>query len=207
MKKKQLLMFAMLFATTLISTIASAKGGGDGSFDKGTISVTAGYGYGLAGSLFSAYDSYSDYTFSKLGPITARIEYGVSKKIGLGLSVNYSSYNVEWKQPGVYPSPSTTLYKAGFKGVGYSALLRMNLHFANGEKIDPYWGFGLGYRGGSYTFSSDDSHALNQSVKTLIPVGFETTIGLRYYFTPNIGAYAEVGLGKALAQVGVAFKF
>ena len=34
-------------------------------------------------------------------------------------------------------------------------------------------------------------------------MGFETTIGARYYFTDNIGLYAETGLAKAVIQAGL----
>ncbi|MBL0138904.1 MAG: hypothetical protein IPP86_10295 [Bacteroidetes bacterium] len=36
------------------------------------------------------------------------------------------------------------------------------------------------------------------SIFNPIPLGFETTVGARYYFTDNIGTYVEAGLVKVL---------
>jgi len=89
-----------------------------------------------------------------------------------------------------------------------SALARMNIHFGSSDKLDVYWGFGIGYRTNNfkyYTTDPDDETVL--AWKALLPIGFETTMGVRYYLTDNIGIYAEAGLGKSVAQAGLAIKF
>jgi hypothetical protein len=41
----------------------------------------------------------------------------------------------------------------------------------------------------------------------MMPLGFESTLGARYMFTPNIGLYSEVGIAKAAFQFGLNAKF
>ena len=47
----------------------------------------------------------------------------------------------------------------------------------------------------------------NNQLYNVIPLGFESTIGLRYLFTDNIGAYMELGWSKSLMQFGVVGRF
>ena len=66
----------------------------------------------------------------------------------------------------------------------------------------------VGYRSGTWKFESTDPNGTNDlNISNSFPLGFETTIGARYYFTDNIGLYAETGLAKAVIQAGLSFKF
>ena len=40
-----------------------------------------------------------------------------------------------------------------------------------------------------------------------VPVTFELTMGLRYYFTENIGVYVETGITRSLLQGGITARF
>jgi len=196
MKNKKLLI-SVIVAMAFITTNINAQ-----AFDKGKIIVSAGYGFGLGGAVWKTYEGYLNYSFSSLGPIHGKFEYGVSEKIGLGLSINYRSYKVAWAVG------TNNEYEAGWKGSSLSALARMNIHFGDSDKLDAYWGFGLGYRSNNfdyYTTYPNDPSVLTW--KALVPIGFETTFGIRYYFTDNIGLYAEVGAAKSIAQAGLAVKF
>ena len=83
----------------------------------------------------------------------------------------------------------------------------MNIHFGVKEKLDPYWGIAAGYRIASYTQTSTDPDYDFESFTSPLNVGFETTLGLRYYFTDNIGVYGEIGLAQSVLQLGLAVKF
>jgi opacity protein-like surface antigen len=203
MKKKLLLSFVLL-TTMLFSSRMVAQS--DDAFAKGKVIISVGYGYpNFTKSLFKTYDGYAGYSASGMGPLTGKVEYALSDKIGLGVCVNYVQYKVQWNSDII---GGTSTYKAGWKGTSFSALLRMNLHFATSEKLDPYWGIGVGYRANNYTYFNEDPTASSAlSLKGAIPVGFETTLGMRYFFTKNIGAYVELGIAKALAQGGLTIKF
>ncbi|MBN2683134.1 MAG: hypothetical protein JXR58_11540 [Bacteroidales bacterium] len=69
------------------------------------------------------------------------------------------------------------------------------------------WGFGMGYRIASWSLEDNDPDYGNLSYENLMPFGFETTFGCRFMFAPTFGAYAEVGIAKAIFQGGIALKF
>jgi opacity protein-like surface antigen len=180
------------------------------AFGQGKSIVSIGYGFpNLGKSFFKTYESYSDYKVTGFGPMHIKYEYGVSDKIGLGLSVNIVTFKVAWTETPWSSADSTASYEHRIKSSAYSALARMNLHFATQAKIDPYWGFGLGYSGRKYTYETDDPNYPDDtfSLTNLIPLGFESTIGCRFYFTDNIGAYIEAGFSKSIVQGGLVAKF
>ena len=63
-------------------------------------------------------------------------------------------------------------------------------------------------RFGKLNVSSQYS-AFTPSIKlpNLSKIGFETTIGMRYFLTENIGVYAEFGPAKSLIQGGLSVRF
>ena len=89
--------------------------------------------------------------------------------------------------------------------------LRSAYHFDFGIKnFDPYAGITLGYN--IVKFSADfpsgyDLYAalVEDSAVSFFLWGFE--VGATYYFTPNIGAYAELGYGVGIFRAGLAYRF
>lgn len=194
-----------LLILALISTNVQGQ-----AFEQGNIIISAGYGYGSKGLIVRLIEeeigANANFSSKYLGPIVGKFEYGASDKVGVGISFNYKSFDLSYSDYGSVDTVS--IYKAGYKGAQMSVLARMNLHFGTTEKVDWYWGLGLGYRSGSRTFYSDEPNGSSSlSFKNFIPIGFETTVGMRYFFTPNIGIYIEAGLAQALAQGGLAVKF
>ena len=184
------------------------NGRGGDAFAEGKMIITVGYGFPNVGkSVLKTYESYAGYKVSGFGPLSVKGEYALSDKIGFGLSVNYVSFAATWIEDGTDAAGNTIPYTYTFSRSSVSVLGRMNIHFATSEKLDPYWGVGAGYRTGSYKFTSNDPFYTGNITFPTIPFGFETTIGLRYYFSDNIGAYVEMGYAKALIQGGLALKF
>jgi hypothetical protein len=203
MKNKTLFLITLI--TALISSANSRAGGGD-AFEQGKIIISAGYGFSTSGAYFRSLEKESNYSAKFLGPIAGKFEYGASDKVGIGISFNYRSFDVNYSQYGTVDTVS--LYTSGYKGKQFSVLARINTHFGTTDKLDFYWGLGIGYRGGNRTFYTTDPQGTDSfSFKTLIPLGFETTLGVRYFFTDNIGVYVEAGLAKSLVQGGLAVKF
>ena len=67
---------------------------------------------------------------------------------------------------------------------------------------------GAGYGNRSFTFKSTDPNYTEASVKSLIPVASRIGVGLRYFFTDNIGANLALGFGQGgLLNAGISFKF
>ena len=185
-----------LFAMILMAMVSQVSFGQ--AFEQGTKVVSVGYGFGnLSKALFKTYESMGGYNYTGMGPLFAKFEYGVSDKIGLSLNIAHMGSNVKY---------GTGTDQTEISANNTSALLRMNVHFSNSDKLDAFWGTGVGYRFGSWKVKNQDA-GVDESVPNLLPLGFETTVGVRYFFVEHIGVYAEAGLAKAVVQFGLNAKF
>ena len=128
--------------------------------------------------------TYSTYGGSAI-PIAASFEmcikdnlFDEKSSLGVGAYFGFASKN------------SWTFLYPGVRGA---------LHYQFVDKLDTYAGLMIGIRhlswgGGGYSASYTD---------LIVPF----YIGGRYYFTDNVGAFAELGYGIAYLQLGISFKF
>lgn len=189
---KKLTLALVAGAMALMPTITKAQ-----AFEQGTSQISLGYGFvNTTQSFLSASDptAYPDFKFSALGPMFLKYEYGVTEKIGFGLNVAYANAGIE------YTNGAET---ASLKWWNASFNARVNRHFGTSDKFDPYMGLGMGYKLGEWKVEGDDETGER---KAFIPLGLEATFGSRYMFTPNIGAFAEVGIAKGVIQAGLNIK-
>lgn len=186
------------------------------AFDEGKSIVSIGYGFpNLGASIFkSAYGTYTGYSVTGIGPMFIKYEYGLSEHIGLGVIAGYSGFTIKWQETNnSYNSNgtvSTGTYDWTLKYTSPSFGVRFNYHFATKDKLDPYFGVGAGWRGGTFTYTTTDPAGTGGVAKvgTIFPIYMPITVGLRYYFTDNIGAYMEFGIDKgSVVQAGLALKF
>ena len=224
MNKKTL---SVLTIASLLFVSINIKAQEQEAFGKGKIVVTAGYGVPYLASLgnkalyknneASTGLTSNNYTVRSTGPILIKTEYGLLKKLGIGIVIGYSGYSSSWNfVDGNTYNPATgnyttNTYKETLKQTSITIGTHINYHIVTTEKFDMYVGLGLGYSAVTKTFSNNDLNAnpyYTYPVTTGIPVYFAVTYGVRYYFVPNVGIYAEVGWEKySLAQAGVAVKF
>ena len=190
-------------------------------FKEGASLATVGYGFpNLAGAWLRLWTVVNpDATKSSLGPIHLKYEYGLTDKLGIGASINFTSSKlINPYTSFVYNSTTGTYsqveYEEKIKFSSFNALVRLSYHYLGHDKVDFYSGIGIGYNRNSFGFSSTDPSADEDSeletlngLANIIPVGYEATLGLRYMFTENIGAYMEIGWAKSLMQFGVAARF
>ena len=218
------IILSIVISTVNANTINHKKRKIRTSYNTEVVSFSIGYGIPNYGKLllknldygFLGNDITVENTFG-YGPIHAKAAYRINKKIDVGLSVNYSSYGVELsKDTLVLPDIFTvnavnnfTSYDYNFTKTSISVLARMNFHFLQKKNVDPYFGFGLGYRTDNWSFKTNDPEIQKVDISTTFsfPVAVEATIGCKYFFTPNIGVYGEFGLAKSLFQTGVSVKF
>ncbi|MDR1343719.1 MAG: hypothetical protein LBJ39_00030 [Tannerellaceae bacterium] len=80
--------------------------------------------------------------------------------------------------------------------------VRGAFHYQFVDKLDTYAGLMIGYDIASAKWNGLGN--VTASGNKLSPSVF---VGARYYFTPSVGAYAELGYGIAYLSVGVTFKF
>ena len=187
MKKLTVALFlgGMVFLPSISKAQAFEQGKSNVSIGQGTENITQ--------KLIKA--SSSNASFSVLGPMFVKYEYGVSEHIGYGLNLAYASAGYTYDDG-----------SGSYSWTGISSNARLNYHFGSHEKFDPYWGVGMGYKTAIWqsTLTDPDSEPV---MGALIPLGFETTFGARYMVTKNIGFYGEVGISKAIAQFGINAKF
>ncbi|SDJ90630.1 hypothetical protein SAMN05421823_101385 [Catalinimonas alkaloidigena] len=174
------------------------------AFEQGTSVISLGYGIGnLNKTLFSTYESEAGYDYTGVGPFFGKFEYGVSDRVGIGLNVAHVGVNVRYNEE---YNGETYNYRVNWRNT--SILGRVNIHFANTEKLDAFWGAGIGYRFGAWSYEDNNPDDSSENkIGALNPLGFETTIGVRYFFLENIGVYAEAGIAKAPLQFGVNVRF
>jgi hypothetical protein len=197
----------ILLLLTILSAAISPSGSKAQAFKEEQNSFSGGYGFGtIVGSLLDDFYNNTEYHISYTGPLYFKYEHAVTSKVGFGINIAYAKYAINYTYDN-YGSIGG-FYTEEDAYTTYSILGRINWHFGSSETFDPYFGFGVGYRNGTYSFkSTDPTGPRTDSYSFPFPFGFETTIGSRYFFSSNVGLYAEFGIAKSVMQLGLTAKF
>jgi hypothetical protein len=135
-------------------------------------------------------------------PIGLSFESGISDDISVGTQFDYNSGNYD----GYYSSSYRWGYSAYYVGLRGSYHLN-NILQLNEDKVDLYAGVGLGYQ----RFRWDDEsygYGYGYSYNYRSGLFFNYFVGGKYYFTPKVGAFVELGYtGLSSSRVGISFKF
>lgn len=191
-------------------------------FEEGNAFASIGYGFpNFTNTWFKliAIGTEENYSNSAFGPLHAKFEYALTDKLGLGLSVNFATAKGQWDETTSEYNTTTGMYEENtytetLRLTSWNALARINWHWVDHDKVDFYTGIGIGYNSNKFNYTSTDPdfdeetemEEVNQLVN-LVPIGYETTLGLRYLFSDNLGAYMELGWSKSLMQIGVVGRF
>ncbi len=181
---------------TLLLILAAALGAGPlhaQSFQQGSDVLSVGAGLGSAIGSFS----YG----SQTPALSVQYEHGVWEIGGPGV-ISLGGY-------------------AGIKGYKYSTSsykekwnytiigLRSAYHY-NGlrsEALDLYGGLMLSYNILHYSYKDAGGNGISGAGNYGSAAGFTLFVGGRYYFTPGIGVFAELGYGVSFLTLGLAFSF
>lgn len=206
-----------------ISIKTIAKNSDSLAFNAGKIILYAGYGYPNIDKSFCQrflFNGYINFKSMGYGPFHFRAEYGISNKIAIGISINLNSYGGTWKE--VYTGNNgfgvTQQYTYNYKKyiTSLTGLIRFNYHVFTTKKLDPYFAFGAGFKSIRVNFiNGNDPNSFAASTNNPsfdygfsdLPAGFEAVAGLRYYVTPHIGIYSEMGMAKSIIQFGLSVGF
>lgn len=141
-----------------------------------------------------------------IGPMGAKAEYMLTEKFGMGLDFNYSNVGIKFSTD-VNSNGSGALYNYNLSSPAIRAMLGFNFHFVNTNKLDVYAAVKAGYYNRSFgMITNDPTYVLNLSLSD--PIAFRLEIGMRYFFTENIGINANFGFpGGPLLAAGISFKF
>jgi hypothetical protein len=204
MKKMKKLVLSLLIGSSVYFCNAQAV-------DKGNIIIDAYIGGPQLLSKIKGTDTGgSTWKSSGIGPFGGRLEYMFSKKSSIGVETNYATSTIEYS----YTDPSVSNYDSFSEKYTFNRFRffpRYALHFG-GKKLDAYFHAGIGLA--LWTFKSevtDPSTDYDLGVTLArtpgTTVAFRTGMGLRYFFTENIGLNVDFGLGGALFTGGISAKF
>jgi len=192
MKKILLFLLILLVATSGYSQRRSSKRRAK-AYTEGSSSIHLGVGF--APTYYGG-----GYLNSSL-PLAASYEYGFSDRISGGAFVGYSSFNTNYYLNEYY-------YKLTYLTIA----ARANYHFffIRDNHWDPYAGATLGYNSVSFTYNPYNgyygpAYTYTGTAGSGLLLGLQA--GTHYYFNKNVGAYAELGFGFSVFNLGVAFKF
>jgi hypothetical protein len=177
-----------------VATAAQAQN----TFAKGDKVANIGVGIG-------SYLGGAGYTTS-VPPISASFEMGIVDKLfndksslGVGGYFAYSANKYE---------TSYASYTYGYK---YSYIIlgaRGFLHYQLVNRLDTYAGIMLGYNIATSKYDGDAIAGYKTpTAQSAGGFAYSAFAGARFYFTDSFAAFAEVGYGIAILELGVSFKF
>lgn len=168
----------------VMSTTAFAQ-----PFQKGTTTINAGIGLGTAlGGLGKARPA-----------ISVSLDHGIWEVGGPGV-ISLGGYvgNTGYKYSDMGYTSKWNYFVVGARGA-------YHYHgFTSVPELDVYGGVMLAYNIVKY---SSDGDNLGQSNSYGSGLGFSGFLGGRWFFSNNIGAFAELGYGVSVLNVGATFKF
>jgi len=196
-----LLALTMMLATT--KTNAQA-------LEQGNVIIDAYYGFpNLYSAIFkAAYESSNStgLTLGSQGPLGIRAEYLITDKVGFGIDLGMNSSSISYSEADI--NNSNIIYDYKFKTSKIGAIFTVNYHFVENDKLDAYFVLGGGYGNRTFKFTSTDPNYSEESVESVIPISYKIGVGMRYFFTENIGANLALGLGQGgLVNAGISAKF
>ena len=176
---------------------------------------TMGYGLGPIyenlGLDLQASSMLSNLNISTSGTLYGKVEFSIDAKAGIGLNMSYvkRTYNYNYKVSDGNNGFLTYWEEDTYSS--FSLLLRLNVHSKSNDKLDVFIGTGLGYNPSNYSRASDNPNGTSgiggPRNNNSNSIGFELTFGGRYFISPSLGFYAEVGYSKTIMQVGISGKF
>ena len=211
MKKKYLTIL------TVALSLASFKSNAQ-CISEGKILIDSYYGFpNLYSSVFKTAYANSGFEFNlnfgSLGPIGLRAEYLLTDKVGVGIDLGMNSSSISYDQStSVYNETTSNydqvIYNYKFSTRKIGAVVTFNYHFVENDNFDAYFVFGMGYGSRSFLFNSNQPGYSGPTVKSLVPVASKIGVGMRYFFTENIGANLALGFGQGgLLNAGITAKF
>jgi len=189
--------------------------GKKGAFGEGNSVVSLGYGFpNLLKMITNVSTFYGPVVSKGIGPIALKYEYGISRRVGLGISLAYSSGGFESIYDDVYVDENgnsvTDTYSESLLISDFAAMVRMNFHLGSSRKFDPYIGLAGGANFFNITYSNNDPYSLATAESYNVPavIALEVSAGCRFFFSDNVGLFVETGLiNLTVVQGGMSFKF
>jgi len=198
-----------LSLVVLVAITAKAQTKADKCVSQGKIIIDAYYGfpYVIGNALNNASSSERVKNTNHLG---GKFEIMANNVIGIGIDYTFArvtgfSNTVDYINENGQPKYIIGSFKESI--TKQRILLRMSVHFATTKNLDPYVSFGAGYKQSVYKNNYPIDYTIDNINLNLIPISFRAGIGMRYFFTENIGINIEGGFGGPVLQAGISAKF
>ena len=233
--KKLLLVLTIVAGTTFSASAQIAQGSILVDTYYGFTNIPGAI-YNDAWDLESSYWNGGEATTSGIGPLGIRVEYMTSDKLSVGidfaLNLNSASFTGEdydynnMDSTGNFQPISFTAEGSSTK---WGAMVTLNYHFVTNDIVDFYLTAGAGYKNRSSTLEQDNPNYTNNAgepdnvafeehnsffritsltPETSIPLAARIGLGLRVFFTDNIGANIGLGFGQGgILNAGLSFAF
>lgn len=187
---KKFILVAFLCAINFFS-IAQA-------YNRHGSTITIGYGIKNLWTVFlDKVVDIPEYKVRSSGPYSLIYEHSVFKRMSAGLAASYS--RVRGKAERFQLADQITFL---------SLIARANYHLFNGEKMDPYFGAGIGVNNSKY--KNLDTHTIISNANSNVPntVDFSFQLGFKYFFNNQFAINGEAGyISGAVGLVGLSAKF
>ena len=211
--KKTLLLFA---AAALFSIASTTQAQDEQCFKKGTSAINLGVGIGNTVSYNSGnalvYGGYGVVGHAAFTPaFTASYEYGIIHVgigiIGAGLQFGFQGTHNTYNDGYYYTE------KEKWTTLSFSPRATYHFDFLNKKKFDiyPIIQININSYGYSDTYTATGAPGYTyypaNSSSNSIGVRPSILVAARYFFTPNIGVYSELGYDISIIKAGLSIKF
>lgn len=133
-----------------------------------------------------------------LPPLSASFEHGFTDKISAGGILSYMGSKEETSL-----GASKFIFKYSYIILG----LRASYNFYNTDKINAYGGATLGYIiGNSRVEIEGPNPFITPQPAKVGGIAYGFHVGGKYYFNEKVGAFAELGYGMAILNLGLTIK-
>jgi hypothetical protein len=119
----------------------------------------------------------------------------------LGIQVSAEYYS--WSAGG---SGNGFTYNSSIKYIPIGVTANYHFRLEDSPKFDPFVGLGLGYNVVSCSYTSNFGSAFTGNCGYNSGIYFIGRAGARYFFSPSMAGYADLGAGGATLNVGLMFK-
>jgi len=213
MMKKSILFLVGTFLFFNTASFAQKEQSSDKCIEEGAILFDAYYGFPYIMGVVIAEANSASSTGNKIvnyNHLGGKFEFMVSDIVGVGFDYTYAKVTNHYS--GTYSSQVNGQWvsqKGDFSEsiIKQRILAKVNIHFATSHILDPYATGGFGYRKSVYTTNNPDNSDYVFSFFNSFPIAFRMGVGMRVFFTKNIGVCVETGIGGPILQGGLTIKF
>ena len=211
---RKLTLAVIMGAFMMSANTASAQ-----TMSEGNVAIDLYYGFPnlYTSALRTAYansGSEENIKVGGIGPLGLRVEYMLADKVGLGADFGFNNSSVTYDYETTVLNPATSTYDPitytdEVKSTKIGFMVVFNYHFIDNDNLDFFGTVGAGYKNRTLSFNSTDPNFTEESVSlTTIPVSARVGLGMRYFFTDNIGINLGVGFGQGgILNGGLSVKF